>query len=458
MRILFIVPYAPNLVRVRPYNVLKALAGQGHDVILATLWEGEEEREGLGVLEAAGIRVLAEHHTKVRALANCLGALPGRDPLQAHYCWNSKLNAQCTRLNAQGAFDVVHVEHLRGARYGLAMMDHRPWTMDPSLRSGQAHGPRTLDHKPWTVDHGPRARGRVPVVWDSVDCISHLFEQAARHGGSFFGKWVTRFELGRTRRCEGRLVHEFDRVLVTSPVDREALERLGREYPPSVPPAAAGGREVAPAPAGERITVLPNGVDLEYFCPTAEPREPATLVFSGKMSYHANVAAVLHLAQDILPRIRQVRPEVRLWIVGKDPTPEVRRLAGDGVEVTGTVPDLRPYLRRAEVAVVPTVYGAGIQNKVLEAMACCTPVVASAQACSALSAEAGADLLVASEPQEFADAVLALLRDSDRRETLGTAGRRYVEREHDWSEIGGRLVRIYDEAAGAPRGAAAARR
>lgn len=295
-----------------------------------------------------------------------------------------------------------------------------------------------------------------PVVWDSVDCISHLFEQAAQHGGSFFGKWVTRFELGRTRRYEGRLVHEFDRVLVTSPVDREALEKLGREYPRSG--SAAPSLRSRASAAGGRIAVLPNGVDLEYFCPTAEPREPATLVFSGKMSYHANVAAVLHLVHEILPLVRQARPEVRLWIVGKDPTPEVRRLARDGVEVTGTVPDLRPYLRRATVAVVPTVYGAGIQNKVLEAMACGTPVVASSHACSALSAQAGADLLVASEPQEFAGGVLALLRDSDRRETLGAAGRRYVEREHDWTQIGGRLVRIYEEAAGARHGAAAARR
>ena len=118
---------------------------------------------------------------------------------------------------------------------------------------------------------------------------------------------------------------------------------------------------------------------------------------------------------------------------------------GRRVTVTGTVPDLRPYLRRAALAVAPMPYGAGIQNKVLEAMACATPVVASAQAGLALQARDGRDLVLAEGAEAFARAVLDLLAGEARRASLGRAGRRYVEEYHDWAAVGGRLVSIYDE-------------
>ena len=120
------------------------------------------------------------------------------------------------------------------------------------------------------------------------------------------------------------------------------------------------------------ITVLPNGVDLDYFCPSPEPRRPATVVISGKMSYHANVTAALHLVEGIMPLVWRERPGVKVTIVGANPPRPIRQLAQrfpGQVEVTGTVPDVRPYLRRASLAAAPVPYGAGIQNKVLEAMA-----------------------------------------------------------------------------------------
>jgi glycosyltransferase involved in cell wall biosynthesis len=194
------------------------------------------------------------------------------------------------------------------------------------------------------------------------------------------------------------------------------------------------------------ISVLPNGVDLTYFTPTKETREPATLVITGKMSYHANVTAVLHLVQDIMPHVWAQRPDVNVWIVGKDPSRAVRTLAtryAPRVIVTGVVPDMRPYLRRATIAAVPLVYGAGSQFKVLEAMACGTPVVATPQATVALAAQPGRDLEVAEGAEAFAQAVLALLDDPARREQLGQAGRAYVEQHHSWDAIVEQLEAVY---------------
>ena len=154
------------------------------------------------------------------------------------------------------------------------------------------------------------------------------------------------------------------------------------------------------------ISVLPNGVDLGYFYVGEElKREPATLVISGKMSYHANVSMTLEMVREILPVIWDQRPETKLWIVGKDPPREIQELGQHPkITVTGTVPDIRPYLQNATIAVAPITYGAGIQNKVLEAMACATPVVASSQAVSALNTISGKDIFNWSECTPFCKA------------------------------------------------------
>ena len=400
MKILFVVPYVPNLIRVRPYHWLTQLAARGHELTLATLVASEEDERDLERLRPLVKTVIAERLPRWRALGNSLVAAAGRGPLQAAYCWQPALAARLRAASASGEFDVAHVEHLRGARFGLELL--KP------AQGGQAG---------------------LPVVWDSVDCISLLFEQAARRSKRLFSRYLTRFELARTQAYEGWLVGQFQRVLVTSALDREALVGLS-----------------ADAAVGKRIEVLPNGVDLGYFTPppAGSKAEPASLVISGKMSYHANVTMALHFAQDVMPLIWQRRPEVKLTLVGKDPTPELRALARDPrIEVTGTVEDIRPYLWRASVGVSPIVYGVGIQNKVLEAMACGLPVVCSPQAASALAVKPGEDLWIASQPGEYAEVILKLFDQPALRARLGQAGRAYVEKQHAWGSIAGQLENIY---------------
>lgn len=406
MNILFIVPYVPNQIRVRPYNLIRFLARRGHRVTLATLWTDEQENQGLEELRRDCQAVYALPMPAWRSMWNCVAALPSSRPLQAAYSWNTELAHQASQLavggNGKGTFDVIHVEHLRGVQYGLF------------LKSQLADAGRS-----------------VPVIWDSVDSISLLFRQAMVESKSFFSRSLTRFELGRTERYEGWLLDRFDQVLVTSPADRKALIDL------------------APT-AGQlpRVSVLRNGVDLGYFTPGDKAsREPASIVISGKMSYHANVAMALNFIQQIMPLVWKQRPEVKVSIVGKDPAPQVQALGADSrVEVTGTVSDIRPHLCSASLAAAPIAYGAGIQNKVLEAMACGTPVVASSQAISALEIVPGQEVYVADTPVEFASAILNLLNDAPLRERLGDAGRSYVERNHDWYGVAGQLELVYDQA------------
>ena len=408
MNILYIVPYVPNRIRVRPYSLIRALAERGHRIILGTLYTDAKEYGELEELRPYCAEIYAAPMPTWHSLANALQALPTGDPLQSVYSWNGKLARNLSHRIAspdgKPPIDIVHVEHLRGARYGVYL-------------SASPDG------------HGHDSKRRPPVVWDSVDSISLLFRQAAARSRRLYSRLISRFELPRTERFEGWLANQFAKVLVTSSADRAAIFEL------------AHSKDAVP-----EIAVLPNGVDCDYFAPgLPELRQPSTLVISGKMSYHANVAMCLSFVSEVLPLVQAEMPEVRLLIVGKDPPAEVRALAENpAVTVTGTVEDIRPYLQKATLAVAPLAYGTGIQNKVLEAMACATPVVASSQAVAALNVINGRDVIIADAPHEMAHAMLTLLNNIHRRQAVGMAGRRYVEENHRWQNIAARLEEIYD--------------
>jgi glycosyltransferase involved in cell wall biosynthesis len=400
MNILFIVPYVPNLIRTRPYNLVRYMARLGHQVTVGTLWTDDREKADLALLRNQSVRVEALQQARWRSIWNCLAALPTHTPLQAVYSWNpmfARLSGSLLDCNGEDPIDVIHVEHLRGARYVTYLKSRYPDT---------------------------------PIVWDSVDCISYLFEQAARQSRSGFGKLITGLDLNRTRRYEGWLPTQVDHVVITSLADRQALLDLQPVQQASAP-----------------ISIVPNGVDCEYFCQrSGVERESATVVLSGKMSYHANVSMALFLVNEVMPIVWANRPDVQVLIVGKDPPASVRSLAQNpAVTVTGTVDDIRPYLQKASVAVVPLLYGAGVQNKVLEAMACGIPVVATSQAVQSLGAVVDRDILLGDSPEELARQILGLVKDPDSQKRVGQAGRHYVEEHHQWARIAKVLEGVYDE-------------
>jgi sugar transferase (PEP-CTERM/EpsH1 system associated) len=388
MRILVILPYVPSLIRVRPYNLLRQLTRR-HAVRLLAVGTPADAAQAADLLKECH-RVEIVPPSKVAAVCSCLtGALRGL-PLQAVVCQSPELERRLAGMIASERFDVVHVEHLRAAYLGRFL-------------------PATL-----------------PAVYDSVDSISLLFERARQLSHSWRQRAIATIELGPTRRFEATAVRRFDRVVVTAPEDRRALEAL--------------------AP-GSSVSVVPNGVDLERFAPLTKPPEPATLIFTGKMSYHANVTAALHFVQRVYPRIRQERPDVRLRIVGSAPVPEIRALARDpSITVTGEVADLREAVRGATVSVCPITVKAGIQNKVLEAMAMGVPVVATSEGSAGLLAQPGEDLLVATTAAEFADQVCRLLADEALRQRLSAAGRRYVQTNHRWEAAAERFEELYQDA------------
>jgi len=266
----------------------------------------------------------------------------------------------------------------------------------------------------------------VPKALDFVDVDSELWRVSAEYRATPLS-WLNRLEARRLARYEVDVARSFDHAIFVS----EAEARVFRHRAADLPSAVVG-----------------NGVDLDAFAPTAAPVPPEgapEVVFTGTMDYLPNVDAMRYFCRSILPRVREAAPQVRLTIVGRNPTRAVRRLARKGhVTVTGWVPDVRPHLARATVAVAPFRIARGIQNKILEAMASGVPVVATSVALEGLDTTDGDGARRADDPASFAREVVALLRDPEWRASCSRQARRFVQRCHRWDVQGAQLSRLLE--------------
>jgi sugar transferase (PEP-CTERM/EpsH1 system associated) len=266
------------------------------------------------------------------------------------------------------------------------------------------------------------ALGRVPCVVDLVDALSqNIARRAERDRGPSRALW--RMEARRLRAYEADVIARAGHSVVVSDADREAL----------------GG--------GPRLSTVPNGVDGARFAFDGTPRANADVVFTGNLGYFANADAAAWFAREAFPRVRALHPSARFLIAGARPSRSVRALGRlPGVTVLGPVEDMAAVLRAARVAVAPLRSGSGQQSKVLEALACGTPVVASPLALAGVAAVAGRDLLVAEDAAGTADAVLKLLVYNELCERLAAAGRHLVEEVYTWERSAALLEAAYDRA------------
>jgi glycosyltransferase involved in cell wall biosynthesis len=280
----------------------------------------------------------------------------------------------------------------------------------------------------------------VPVVWDAVDCISQLYRHGSHAGATLPLRLLGKLEAERVCACEWAQLQRFQHILVTAERERQALLALPQARQKAEVTAEAEG-------ALAEITVLTHGIDPAYFQPYSGTRRPETLIFSGKMDFHANIAAACLLVQRIMPLIWRERPNARLIIAGSDPPAHIRSFASDSrIEVTGYLSDLRLVISQAQIAVCPLPYAVGVQNKVLEAMALGTPVVASSNVAAGLQAIGDQDLLIEDEPEAFASAVLRLLDDVSLRLSLAKKGIAYIATHHNWDTILQKLLAVYQRA------------
>jgi sugar transferase (PEP-CTERM/EpsH1 system associated) len=221
----------------------------------------------------------------------------------------------------------------------------------------------------------------------------------------------------RLTRYEREALGRFDRSIAVSEPDRVVLTALGATHRP--------------------VAVIHNGIDLDEFSPDSnEQEQPDRLVFTGTMDFRPNVDAVSWFAGEVWPLVLAQKPAARFFIVGRRPAPAVTALGNrPGIEVTGTVPDARPYVRQSTLYIVPMRMGGGVRFKVLEAMALGKAIVTTQMGADGIDLAAGKEAVVADTAQDFAGAVVALLDDPTRRAALAQHGRRFVEVNFDWRKI-----------------------
>lgn len=393
LRILLLTPSLPYPpiwgFGIRVYQLVRDLSRRHHVTLLTYGRENEApdaEAENVAALRAVGADVHVVPPPRPpggKRAAQALSLLSLRS-YQTSALQSAAMQEAVTRLLAGQAFDLIQIE------------------------SSQMAG----------FDFG----GRVPWVLDEHNLeyeLLHRLYQGERAPGRRLYNWA---EFVKFRREERACWRRADACLLTSGREREILRGLLPDKP---------------------AVTIPNGVDIEFYRPSAAPVEPDSLVFTGLMSYRPNVDGAVYFVEDVLPRIHRVRPGVTLTVVGAGAGPEVLSLAGPRVVVTGAVPDTREYFARAAVAVVPLRMGSGTRLKVLEGLAMGKPLVSTSIGCEGIHVKDGEHLLIADDPQALADATLRALADPSLAAALARQGRALVEREYGWAAITAQLEEFY---------------
>jgi sugar transferase (PEP-CTERM/EpsH1 system associated) len=261
-----------------------------------------------------------------------------------------------------------------------------------------------------------------PLVIFTHNVESEIWRRHADTQRNALLRWLYAAQHQRMLRFEERALARADGILAVSDADADTLTRL---YPGAV---------------RGPVHVVPTGVDTAFFTPARSTADSRTLVFTGSMDWLPNEDAMLFFCAEVLPLIREAEPATSLVIVGREPTPAVRRLAHEhGITVTGRVDDVRPPVAEAAVYVVPLRIGGGTRLKIFEAMAMGKAVVSTGIGAEGLPVRDGEHLLLADEPRAFAGAVVALLRDVDRRRQIEAAARALMVERYDWSAVAGAL-------------------
>ncbi|GAB3370203.1 TIGR03087 family PEP-CTERM/XrtA system glycosyltransferase [Massilia agri] len=373
------IPYPPNKGdKIRSYHLLKHLA-RDYRVHLATFVDDADDWQHVPTVE----KMCASSHfaslNPTLARVRSLGALVKNRSLSLDYYRDAGMQRWVDQTVAAHEIERVLVFSSAMAQY---------------------------------ADKYPNARR----VVDFCDVDSDKWRQYADKK-SWPMSWLYRHEARQLLSYERQVAREYDASLFVSAPEADLFRQLAPE-------------------SDARIGFFSNGVDTEYFSPDAAGASPfkegeRAIVFTGAMDYWPNVDAVQWFAADVMPLLRARFPDLVFYIVGARPTPAVLELGKQSnIVVTGTVPDVRPYIAHARAAVAPLRIARGIQNKVLEAMAMATPVVVSPQALEGIEAEPGRELVLAQDATGFADAVASLLARQDN--TMGLAARARVERKYSW--------------------------
>ena len=378
MKILFVchrLPFPPKRGgKIRPFNIIRHLSESGHSVTVGSLARSKEELAEGQALEEYCDKLFVGLISPTAAVAHMVARLPTTIPSSMGNFYSRSLHREIREELQQNRYDLIFVHCSSAAQYV------RSATGVPSILDfGDMDSQKWLDYSTFR---------RFPLS---------------------MGYWL---EGTKLRHEEKRLARRFDLSTCTTHAELEALQGYG---------------------AASRTDWFPNGVDSEYFAPSDEPYDPDQISFIGRMDYYPNQQAMRYFCSDVFPAIQAQRPAAKLIIIGAEPSTEIRNLGKNpGVSVTGTVPDVRDYVRGSALSVAPLAIARGTQNKILESMAMGVPVVCSKNAAGGVDAVPGQHLLVSESADQYASNVIRLLDSADERRELSIAARQRVLSSHSW--------------------------
>ena len=391
MKILYVchrIPFPPKRGgKIRPFNMIRHLTSRGHSVTVASLARTPAELEEGRGLTAHCAKLLAEVIPDTVAWPRMVAWLPSSQPSSFAYFYSPQLARRISSELSGGGYDLIFVHCSSVAPY-----------------VAQVSGPRKI------LDYG--------------DMDSQKWREYSSYR-PFPLSLGYRLEAVKLERMERELAGKFDLCTCTTAAELVSLRQLGVQTPSDW---------------------FPNGVDSEFFKPAQASYDNDLIVFVGRMDYFPNQQAVLGFTRDTLPRLRERRPQLRFQIVGADPPAHIKALERlPGVSVTGSVPDVRPFVTRAALTVAPLEIARGTQNKILESMAMGVPVVCSTAAAGGVDAEPGVHLLTAGDTGEYVSAIISLLESGARRAQLAEAGRERVLTHHSWPSSMRRLDALLNQ-------------
>jgi sugar transferase (PEP-CTERM/EpsH1 system associated) len=388
MRILYLslrFPYPPHSGdKIRTYNILKHLS-QRHSISFISFAQSPYDASYTGQIQRYCDQIKTVEFSKLRAYGNCLLYFSFAEPFQVVLWHSREMQRQVDEMMNRNGFDIIHVQFFRMAQYVTKYISKRK-------------------------------------VLDSGDSFSLNLSRRSRLDRGL--SWpLLKVEANRVKIYETEIARRFDRVTMVSPLDRDYLLSINGGIP---------------------MSVVPMGVDLEYYQPSHEEYE-LSLLFTGTMGYFPNKDAVLYFYSKVFPLIKNAVPNVKFYVVGNHPPKRLKRLMSRGdIVVTGRVEDVRPYFAKSAVFVCPLRSGSGMQTKILEAMAMGVPVVTTSMGFEALEATAGKHIIVADNAGRFAQEVIHLLKNKELRQSVAQNARKLVERKYGWPSVVKRLDMIYD--------------
>jgi polysaccharide biosynthesis protein PslH len=397
MRILFLTERFPFPLydggNLRTYHVVQGLASR-HDVHLVAHGRPDVNDEARRALEQLCRVTIVDKPPRWQTMGESL--LSGRILSQPFFVarnWSSRLLATADRALSESRFDAIHFNHLDTACYALG----RNW---------------------------PQRQ-----IFDTHNCLSAMAQDLAADNRSTLTRFLYQRESRRLRDAERKVCRRMDLVLTCSDDEAAKFTEL-----------VGGGN----------VVVAPNGVDCRQFGTAAgAAEERGAIVFTGAMSYFPNQDAAVYLCEQVLPLLQGLKPTPKVYLVGKDPPPAVQALHnGSSVVVTGMVADVRPFLQRASVVIVPLRHGAGTRLKILEAFAMGKAVVSTYKGAEGIAAIDGQEILLAGDAEQIAAQIRKLWEDERLRQSMGAAAARLARDQYDWLQIQETILNAYRQLEG----------